>query len=475
MATLAHAPKALDRDSAGPPPGAPRHWREQRLSAADLAHIPGEAGWPLVGNTFTMLADPHAFAARMIARYGKVYKNRAFGGWQVALIGAEANELVLFNKDRIFSSEQGWGPVLDQLFPRGLMLMDFERHRIDRRALSIAFKPEPMRHYAGVLNRGIAREVATWAGPKAFYPAIKKLTLNLAAESFIGLPWGAEADRINAAFIDMVQASVAPIRRPLPFTKMKKGVDGRAFLVAYFTRETLRRRAEGGGQDMFSQFATATREDGSLLPVDEVVDHMNFLMMAAHDTITSSATSLVYYLATNPAWQEKLREEIFAVTGGPEAAGNPRLLDYDDLAKLELTEMAFKEALRLMPPVPSMPRRALREFEFGGYRIPAGAMVGINIHWTHHAEEYWDDPFTFDPMRFTPEKVKARHKYAWVPFGGGAHMCLGLHFAYMQIKILLAQLLQRYRILAPAGYQPKWQAWPIPQPKDGLKVEFAPL
>lgn len=475
MATLAEAPQDSETTGGSAPAGAPRHWGEQRLTDADLAHIPGEAGWPVVGNTFTMLADPHAFAARMIATHGKVYKNRAFGGWQIALIGAEANELLLFNKDKIFSSEQGWGPVLDQLFPRGLMLMDFEHHRIDRRALSIAFKPEPMRHYSGALNRGIAREVAGWAGPQTFYPAIKKLTLDLAADSFIGLPWGPEADKINAAFVDMVQASVAPVRKPLPFTKMKKGVDGRAFLVDFFTKETLRRRAEGGGQDMFSQFATATREDGSLLPVDEVVDHMNFLMMAAHDTITSSATSLIYHLATNPEWQEKLREEIFAVTGGPDGEGNPRPLDYDDLGKLELTEMAFKESLRMIPPVPSMPRRALREFEYGGYRIPAGASVGINIYWTHHSEEYWDNPFTFDPLRFTPDQVKARHKYAWVPFGGGAHMCLGLHFAYMQVKILLAQLLQRYRIEAAEGYKPGWQDWPIPQPRDGLKVTFAPL
>jgi len=451
------------------------HWGQGRLTEADVAHIPGDAGWPLVGNTFTMLADPHGFAQKMIDKYGCVYKNRAFGGWQIALIGAEANELLLFNKEKIFSSEQGWGPVLDQLFPRGLMLMDFDHHRIDRRALSIAFKPEPMRHYSGALNRGIAREVAKWEGPKEFYPAIKKLTLDLAADSFIGIPWGPEADRINVAFVDMVQASVAPIRKPLPFTAMKKGVDGREYLVDYFTRETLRRRAEGGGQDMFSQFATATREDGSLLPVDEVVDHMNFLMMAAHDTITSSATSLIYYLAREPEWQEKLREEIFAVTGGPDGQGDPRPLDYDDLGKLDLTEMAFKESLRMIPPVPSMPRRALREFEFSGYRIPAGASVGINIYWTHHSEEYWDNPYTFDPMRFTPEQVKARHKYAWVPFGGGGHMCLGLHFAYMQVKILLAQLLQQYRIEVPVGYNPGWQAWPIPKPKDGLKVEFKRL
>lgn len=450
----------------------PTHWSDANPTEADLSHIPGEGGWPLVGNTFKMLADPHAFTKRMVETYGQVYRTRAFGGWNVAMVGADANELVLFNKDKIFSSEQGWGPVLDQLFPRGLMLIDFDHHRIDRRALSIAFKPEPMRHYSGALNRGISEEVAKWEGEMLFQPAIKQLTLDLAADSFLGIPWGPEADKINTAFVDMVQASVAPVRKPLPFTKMKKGVDGRAYMVDYLTRETKRRRAEGGGQDMFSQFANATREDGSLLPVDEVVDHMSFLMMAAHDTITSSATSHIFHLAKNPEWQAKLREEIMAVTGGPDGDGNPRPLDYDDLGKLELSELAFKESLRMMPPVPSMPRRALREFEFGGYRIPAGTPVGINIYWTHHSEDYWDDPFTFDPMRFTPDKVKARHKYAWVPFGGGAHMCLGLHFAYMQVKILMAQLLQRYEIVVAEGYNPDWQPWPIPQPKDGLKVEF---
>ncbi|MEM8724742.1 MAG: cytochrome P450, partial [Pseudomonadota bacterium] len=284
MATVAD-PKLAHTDAAEAPP---KHWTEGNPTEADLAHIPGEGGWPVVGNTFKMLSDPHAFTQRMIDTYGRVYKNKAFGGWNVALIGADANELVLFNKDKIFSSEQGWGPVLDQLFPRGLMLMDFDHHRIDRRALSIAFKPEPMRHYSGALNRGIAKEVSGWTGSMNFYPAIKELTLDLAADSFIGIPWGPEADKINEAFVDMVQASVAPVRKPLPFTKMKKGVDGRAYLVDYFTQETHKRRENGGGQDMFSQFATATREDGSLLPVDEVVDHMNFLMMAAHDTITSS-------------------------------------------------------------------------------------------------------------------------------------------------------------------------------------------
>ena len=446
------------------------HW-SQALPKHALDHIPGEDGWPVLGTTLQLLADPVGFGNRMRAKYGNVYRNNSFGRRGVILIGAEANELVLFDRGKLFSSEQGWGPVLDQLFPRGLMLLDFDHHRADRRALSIAFKPEPMRHYSDALNRGISQRVQEWSGREmAFYPAIKQLTLDLAADSFLGLPWGPEADKINTAFIDMVQASIGVIRKPLPFTAMGRGVAGRKFLLEYFTAETLRRREQGGGQDMFSQFARATHEDGSLMPVDEVVDHMIFLMMAAHDTITSSATSLIWLLAKNPEWQDKLREELRAVTGG-----EGRALAYDDLGKLDLTEMAFKEALRMIPPVPSLPRRALREFTFGGYTIPAGTPVGISPAAVHMMEEYWPEPAKFDPLRFTPEQVAKRHKYAWVPFGGGAHMCLGLHFAYMQVKILLAHVLTRYHIDIAPGYEPKWQPWPIPKPSDGLRVTFRPV
>ncbi|MEO0691157.1 MAG: cytochrome P450, partial [Pseudomonadota bacterium] len=121
MATL--APQADQADTLPPLKKSPfPHWSDGVPADDAIAHIPGEAGWPLVGNTFKMLADPHAFAAQMIEKYGKVYKNRAFGGMGVQLVGADANELVLFNKDKLFSSELGWGPVLDQLFPHRLRL-----------------------------------------------------------------------------------------------------------------------------------------------------------------------------------------------------------------------------------------------------------------------------------------------------------------------------------------------------------------
>lgn len=434
-----------------------------------LDHLPGEDGPPIIGNTLKMLADPIRFGRDMAAKYGPVYRNRAFGGRGVQLVGPDANELVLFDRDKLFSSEQGWGPLLNQLFPRGLMLMDFDHHRADRRTLSVAFKPEPMKLYADALNEGIAARIPEWSGRDIrFYPAIKQLTLDLAATSFLGIPWGPEADRINRAFVDMVQASIAVIREPWPGTAMGRGVAGRRYLVDYFTPMVAERRA-GDGEDIFSQICRATDEDGELMPVDAIVDHMNFLMMAAHDTITSSVTSAVWLLAKNPEWQDRLRDEMLSVA--PAGAG----VGHNALGQLELTDMAFKESLRLIPPVPSLPRRALRDFHFGGYDIPAGTMVGINIALTHHMADIWPDPDRFDPMRFAPEAVRARHKYAWVPFGGGAHMCIGLHFAYMQAKIFLHHALTTHRITVAEGYQPAWQMWPIPKPKDGLKVRFERL
>lgn len=444
------------------------HWLPP--NPRDIAEeVPGEDGWPIVGNTIRQLRDPIAFTRNMAARYGPVYRNHSFGGRFVQLLGPEANELVLFDRDKLFSSEQGWGPMLNLVFPRGLMLLDFEKHRAHRKTLSVAFKPEPMRRYAEALNSGIAERIPQWSGRNIrFYPEVKQLTLDLAATSFLGIPFGPEARRVNQAFVDMVQATIGVVRVPLPFTAMGKGVKARAYLMEYFGREVPRRR-EGEGDDIFSQICRATHEDGTHLADDEIVDHMNFLMMAAHDTITSSVTSMVSHLGRNPEWQERLRAEMTGL------GLNGDMLPIDRADELVLTDYAFKETLRLIPPVPAIPRRAVRPFSFGGYDFPAGTYVGVNAAYTHHMAEHWPEPDRFDPMRFSPEETRARHKFAWVPFGGGAHMCLGLHFAYLQTKTFFYHLLTTHRIEPLGKGETQWQHWPIPKPRDGLPVRFVPL
>ena len=443
------------------------HWLPQNDPDC-LSDVPGEDGWPLVGTTVRMLNDPPRFVQRMHDTYGNVYRSKNFGGRLVTLLGPDANEFVLFDRDKIFSSEQGWGSVLDLVFPRGLMLMDFEKHRADRRILSTAFKPEPMRLYADALNDGVAARTGAWLGRSfAFYPAAKALTLDLAATSFLGIPFGDEAERINQAFIDMLAASVAVVRVPLPGTAMGRGVAARSYLVRHF-REIIPARRAGDAQDIFSQICRATDERGRLLEDSQIIDHINFLLMAAHDTTTSTVSTMAMLLGRHVDWQDRLRDEMIGLGLG----GGP--LPHDRLGELILTEYVMKEALRLMPPVPSIPRRALKAFSFAGYEFSAGTFVGLQTGFTHRMAEHWPDPDRFDPLRFTPEQVRGRHKYAWVPFGGGAHMCLGLHFAYMQAKIIFYHLLTRGRIV-PGRADTRWQTWPITRPRDGLPIRYEPL
>ncbi len=154
-----------------------------------LTHIPGRRGLADHRQDAGGARRPQGTVERMAAKYGLVYRSHVFGETSLILLGPEANELVLFDQAKLFSSTHGWGRILGLLFPRGLMLLDFEEHRLHRRALSVAFKSGPMKSYLAALDAGIAARVAQWKaqpGPMLFYPAMKQLTLDLAATSFLG-------------------------------------------------------------------------------------------------------------------------------------------------------------------------------------------------------------------------------------------------------------------------------------------------
>src|SRR4051812_11775374 len=133
-----------------------------------LAHIPGDNGWPVVGHTLEALADPKAFFEKRADRYGFVFRADILDETSVYLLGPEANELVLLDPQRLFSSRHGWVGMMDRVFPGALIMMDFDEHRLHRRALSVAFKAGPLRSYLSVLDANILAQVARWrAAPGA--------------------------------------------------------------------------------------------------------------------------------------------------------------------------------------------------------------------------------------------------------------------------------------------------------------------
>ena len=438
------------------------------LPRPDLRAFPGRDGLPVLGQTLDFLRDPLVFARNQHQRFGPVSRGHFLFEPRIFLTSADGNEAVLADRQQALSAHGGWHPILGDLFPRGLMLRDGDDHRLHRRLMQPAFRAEALAGYLQRMNPRIVASLDAWAQTPQmrFYPAIKRLTLEIAAEVFLGLSSMEEIDRVNRDFTDVVEASTAVVRLPLLGRRYARGVAARRRLAA-FLGERVPARRNGQGSDLFTQLCQAEDEHGQRYADDEVVDHLVFLMMAAHDTTTSALTTLVYALAGAPQWQQRLADEALAL---PEAT-----LSHDQLGRAETLGWALREALRLYPPLTSIVRRACKPLTVQGVEIPAGASVAVFPIWTQRDPQWWTAPERFDPERFGPLRQEhRRHPFAWAPFGGGAHMCLGLHFAEMQVKAVMHALLRRFELQVPAGYRMPYQLAPIAKPRDGLPLKLRP-
>lgn len=427
--------------------------------------IPGGPGWPLVGDSFKYLFHLDTAVHERYRRYGEVSWGKAFGIRSIALLGPDANQFVLQNRGDLFASG-AWNHFLADFFPRGLMLLDFDEHRMHRRLMMGAFQREALAGYLGLMNPRIEAGIGAWQAGEGFkvYDHLKTLTLDLGSEAFMGQPPGPEAQRLNQAFVDTVRAPTSIIRYPLWGTRWRRGVIGRRVLEDFFRRELPAKRASGAS-DLFARLCQARTDDGQAFSDEDIINHIIFVLMAAHDTSTITLTNMIYRTAQHPQWQERLRQESRAL--------GKAVLDFDDLARLEAMHWVMKEALRICAPVPGLPRRAVRDCEYKGYRIPAGHMVQISPWFTHTNPEYWSEPLRFDPERFSEARAEDKaHPFLWVPFGGGAHKCIGLHFGEMEVKAILHQLLLRYRWSVPQGYQMRQDFTSLPVPKDRLPVKL---
>jgi cytochrome P450 len=413
------------------------------------------------------MRQPFKVARKRYAEFGPVTWGWLLGQRTVTVQGPEAAETVLVNRDKAFANGPAWSYFIGPFFYRGIMLLDFEEHLHHRRIMQQAFTQKRLRSYMEAMAPGIARGVEAWEPGPGFkvYDHVKQLTLDLATDVFMGVELDrAEADRVNGAFIDAVRAGTAYVRFPVPGLRWHKGVQARKVLEEFFRRHLPAKRRDGG-DDLFAALCQAETDDGHRFTDEDVVNHMIFALMAAHDTTTITLTTMAYYLAKHPEWQERLRDESLAL-------GKP-VLEFGDLDALPSADLVMKEALRLLPPVPALPRRVVKDTSILGYHIPAGATVVVPQLTNHQMPEYWKDPERFDPGRFGPERREDKvHKYAWSPFGGGAHKCIGLHFAGMQVKSIMHQMLLHHRWSVPGRYTWPLDTTSLPSPKDGLPVRL---
>ena len=199
------------------------------------------------------------------------------------------------------------------------------------------------------------------------------------------------------------------------------------------------------GSDLLSILLRAA-ESGEQLGELEVRDEMMSVYFAGHETTAQAMTWTWYALSEHPEVLRRVENEVAEVLSG-------RTPTLEDVAQLTYTRQVVEESLRLYPPVFAFARDALEDDAISGYRVPKGAMVIVSPYVTHRHPEFWPDPERFDPNRFEESQVKARPKFAYFPFAGGHHVCIGNNFALLEQVLVLASVCQRYRLRHAPGHK----------------------
>jgi cytochrome P450 len=428
-----------------------------------LRPIPGDKGLPVLGHALALATVPIEFLENRLQTYGAISWMRGFTMPFVLALGPEASQEVFANNDHVFS-QKGQEFFSGRFFNRGLMFLDFEEHHFHRRIMQEAFTRERLNGYLHSMDAvGDAAAAAVRNDELLVYPYLKRTLLDIATVVFMGDEPGPQSDPINKAFTDCLRAASAVVRFPVPGLRWSAGVRGRRALEKYFHTNIDARRT-AGGDDLFAALCRARDEDGNQFTDDDVVNHMIFLMSAATDTSAAAATAALHQLALHPEWQDRVRAESSAVIGnGP--------LDLDALDRMQSLGIVINESMRLFPPVPALFRKALVDTSIQGYFVPAGTMVAVAPWLNHYLPGLWTNPHAFDPERFNAVRREDRsHRLAFMPYGAGAHKCIGMHFATNVVKVVIHHLLRGHRIEMRPGYTLEWDLTAMPTPTDGFPV-----
>jgi cytochrome P450 len=238
---------------------------------------------------------------------------------------------------------------------------------------------------------------------------------------------------------------------------------------AFVARLLAERRADPTDRGDLLAMLLAARdpETGEGMTDKQLRDEILTIFMAGHETTANALSWVWYLLARHPDAKARLHAEVDRVLGG-------RTPGFADLAELKWTRMVIDEAMRLYPPAHGISRTAIGEDRIGGVRIPAGANISISMYVTHRNPTLWPDPERFDPERFAPDAVARRHRFAYMPFGGGPRVCIGNSFAIAEAQVIVAMIAQRYRLRLVADQVVEPVALITLRPKNGVRVTLEP-
>ena len=429
------------------------------LSALPVAVLPDD----FQGHMGPALAEAYA-------QYGPVFRASvpwAGGREFVFLVGPEANRVALLTRREAFSHYIGWAKIfgVETLFGNGLLTMEGPEHDDHRRMMNPAFAVAYMDRYLPIMNRVIGERVAEWvkAGRVEITNETRRITFDVAAETLAGLTPGDEVAQYRDVYFRMLNFE------PVDEADFERRAAAMHDEVNALLLPKIAERRAHPTDDMLGMMVQARDSHGQPLSDAQIIAHTNILLVAGHETSTSLSAWLLYALATHPDYLARVRAE------WNELVPTGELPSLDALKRMKVLDNALSEAERLYPPVPNGPRGVTEDVEIGGYTIPAGAPLFYSIAATHLLPGVWENPTAFDPDRFAPPREEhKRTPYALVGFGGGPRICIGINFAKIEIKAMIAQVLRDYDLSVVPGQDIRQRYDVTGGPVNGIVLDVRP-
>jgi cytochrome P450 len=441
-------------------------------SVTSGGRAPELRGLPIVGNLLELRRDPIDLFTE-VAQHGPVVGLRFAHARYFLVNSAETAHHVLVDNNRNYVKSPNY-KGLKLVLGEGLVTSEGEFWRRQRRLSQPAFHRERIASFVEAMVDETDRMLGQWAGRETLdvHAEMMNLTLRIVARTLFSTAVGPEADAIREALgvaihhaNDYAEAIIKPPQwLPTPknfrFRRSMKTLDGLVFRMI-----DSRRRGEGAdAQDLLAMLMAAT-EDGRGMTNQQLRDEVMTLTMAGHETTANALAWTFYLLSKDPEVERRLRREVATAIGD-------RAPTAEDAPRLKYAAMVVQESMRLFPPVWAIERQAVEDDVVGGCRIPAKSLIALSPYLLHRHHDYWQNPEGFDPDRFAPSEVEKRPKFAYLPFGGGPRQCIGMGFAMIEAQMLLARIVQKYRLELISGHPVEPEPVVTLRPRHGVRMRL---
>jgi cytochrome P450 len=423
------------------------------------------------------MRDPLHFLMTNASAHGD-FIHYPLGLWEVFQVNHPAIiKHILQDNSRNYSKNTIQYNTLSQVTGRGLLTSDGDFWLKQRRLMQPAFHRRRLQSYGSVIVQSTAAMLERWADKTTGQTHVDidaemmQVALEIVGKTFFSIDLRNEAPEMTEGVLEMlayvVYRSQTPVAPPLSWptgrNRRYRSAMSKLEKVVYDTIAERRASGEDRGDVLSMLLAAHDEETGQSMTDTQIRDEMVTLLIAGHETVASALTWSWYLLSLNPDVRRVMEAELDQVLNG-------RAPTEADLPALNYTRAIFDESLRLYPPAWLITRRALGEDLIGDARIPANAIIIMNPYVIHRHPRYWPNPAGFDPNRFAPEYAEVRPRFAYIPFGGGARLCIGDNFALMEGPLILAAVAQRYRLDLVPSHPVKVDALVTLRPHHGLMM-----